>query len=164
MPAAFCHLASDDQVGCISHIRSLVAKACVTSNDAAEVKLNVEAAKTLVEHVKWADLQNKLTTMLKQTIAKRFYTYRKMIRSIVKSWEELETSLDARGELNCIEDINKILLIQTSHVLKPLHDCGLEREKDKEPTLHRARYWEARLRAAFSENRKMLDEKLKQLN
>ena len=60
MPAAFRHLASDDQVGCISYISSLVA---------AEVKLNVEAAKKLVEHVKRADLQSKLTTTLKQTIA-----------------------------------------------------------------------------------------------
>ena len=58
-----------------------------------------------------------------------------MIGSIIKSWEELETLLDARGKLNYIEDINKILLIQTSRVLK-LHDCGLEVEKDKEPMLH----------------------------
>jgi hypothetical protein len=114
MPAAFRHLASVDQIGCISHISSLVAKACVTSNDAAEVKLNVEAAKKLVEHVKRAELQNKLTTTLKQTIATRFYTYREMIASIITNWEELETVLDARGELNYIEDINKILLIQTS--------------------------------------------------
>jgi hypothetical protein len=75
-----------------------------------------------------------------------------MIASIITNWEELETVLDARGELNYIEDINKILLIQTSRVLKPLHDCGLELEKDKEPTLHRARFWEAKLRAIFSEN------------
>ncbi|CAB3982065.1 zinc finger BED domain-containing 1-like [Paramuricea clavata] len=95
MPAAFRLLDSDDQIGCISHISSLVAKACVTSDEAAEVKLNVEAAKKLVEHVKRTDLQN-------------FVCF------------------------------------------KPLHDCGLELEKDKEPTLHRAHYWEAKLQAAFS--------------
>jgi chemotaxis receptor (MCP) glutamine deamidase CheD len=60
MPAAFCLLDSDDQIGCISHISLLVAKACVTSDEAAEVKLNVEAAKKLVEHVKRTELQSKL--------------------------------------------------------------------------------------------------------
>ena len=70
MPAAFYLLDSDDQIGCISHISSLVAKACVTSDEAAEVKLNVEAAKKLVEHVKRTELQSKLTTTLKQTIGR----------------------------------------------------------------------------------------------
>lgn len=152
MPAAFRRMESDDQIGCISHISSLVAKACVTSDDATEVKTNVEAAKKLVEHVKRTDIQSKLTTTLKQAISTRFCTYREMIGSIVKSWEELEAFLDERNELNYLEDINKILLIQTSRVLKPLHDCGLELEQDKRPTIHRVRFWETILCAAFSEN------------
>ena len=152
MPAAFRRMESDDQIGCISYISSLVAKACVTSDDATEVKTNVEAAKKLVEHVKRTDIQSKLTTTLKQTISTRFYTYREMIGSIVKSWEELEAFLDERNELNYLEDINKILLIWTSRVLKPLHNCGLELEQDKRPTIHRVRFWETKLCAAFSEN------------
>ena len=131
-------------MGCISHISSLVAKACVTSNDAAEVKMNVEAAKKLVEHVKWVNLQRQLTTSLKQTISTRFYTYREMIASIVKNWEEFETLLDARNELSYLEDINKIVLIQTPCVLKPLHNCGLELEQDKRPTIYRVRFWKTK--------------------
>ena len=68
MPAAFRHLTSDEQIGCILHISSLVAKASVTSNDATEVKLNVEAAKKFVEHVKRVDLQSRLTTSQQPTI------------------------------------------------------------------------------------------------
>lgn len=74
-----------------------------------------------------------------------------MIGSIINSWEERESVLDAGNELNYLEDINKILLIQTLRVLKLLHYCGLEPKKDEEYMLHRARYWEARLWAAFLE-------------
>ena len=41
MPAAFRRMESNDQIGCISHISFLVAKGCVTSDDATEVKMNV---------------------------------------------------------------------------------------------------------------------------
>ena len=75
-----------------------------------------------------------------------------MIGSVIESSEELENVLDARKELNYLEDINKILLIQTSRVLKPLHSCGLELEQDKKPTLHRGLFWEAKLKLAFCEN------------
>jgi hypothetical protein len=34
MPTAFWYLPKDDQIGCIAHISSLIAKACVTSEDA----------------------------------------------------------------------------------------------------------------------------------
>jgi hypothetical protein len=130
MPAAFRYLPKDDQIGCIAHISLLIAKVCVTSEDAIEVKTNIEAAKRLVGHVKRTDLQSRLTKTLKQTVSTCFYTYREMIGSVIESWEELENVLDARNELNYLEDINKILLIQTSHVLKPLHSCGLELEQD----------------------------------
>ena len=111
------------------------------SEDAIEVKTNIEAAKRLVGHVKRTDLQSRLTKTLKQTVSTCFYTYREMIGSVIESWEELENVLDARNELNYLEDINKILLIQTSRVLKPLHSCGLELEQDKKPTLHRVLFW-----------------------
>lgn len=75
-----------------------------------------------------------------------------MIGSVVEGWDELATLLDARNELNYLEDINKILLIQTSRVLKVLHSCGLELEQDKKPTLHRVSFWEAKLKSAFREN------------
>ena len=52
MPAASRHLSNDGQIGCISHISSLIAKTCVTFEDAMEVKSNVEAAKRLVTHEK----------------------------------------------------------------------------------------------------------------
>ena len=129
MPAAFRDLPSDDQIGCIAHI--------VTSDDASEVKINIGAAKKLVEHVRRTDLQSSLTKTLKQTVSTHFYTYREMIGSVVEGWDELATLLDARNELNYLENINKILLIQTSRVLKSLHSCGLELEQDKKPTLHR---------------------------
>ena len=115
MPAAFRYLPKDDQIGCIAHISLLIAKACVTSEDAIEVKTNIEAAKRLVGHVKRTDLQSRLTKTLKQTVSTCFYTYREMIGSVIESWEELENVLDARNELNYLEDINKILLIQ-NHV------------------------------------------------
>lgn len=152
MPAAFRDLIKDDQIGCIAHISSLIAKACVTSEEAIEVKANIEAAKRLVEHVKRADLQSRLTKTLKQTLSTRFYTYREMIGSVVEGWDELEKLLDARNELNYLQDINKILLMQTSRVLKPLHSCGLELEQDKKPTLHRVLFWHAKLKLAFCEN------------
>lgn len=152
MPAAFCDLIKDDQIGCIAHISSLIAKACVMSEEAIEVKANIEAAKRLVEHVKRADLQSRLTKTLKQTLSTRLYTYREMIGSVVEGWDELEKLLDARNELNYLQDINKILLIQTSRVLKPLHSCGLELEQDKKPTLHRVLFWHAKLKLAFCEN------------
>ena len=65
-----------------------------------EVKTNGEAAKKLAELVKRTDIQSKLTTTLKQTISTRFYAYREMIGSVVKSWEELEAFLDERNELD----------------------------------------------------------------
>lgn len=66
----------------------------------------------------------------------------------------MECLSDARNELKYLEDINKILLIQTSCVLKPFHNCGLELEQDKKPTLHRVLFWEAKLKLAFCENEK----------
>jgi hypothetical protein len=75
-----------------------------------------------------------------------------MIGSVIESSEELENVLDARKELHYLEDINKILLIQTSRVLKPLQSCCLELEQDKKPTLHRVLFWEAKLKLAFCEN------------
>ena len=157
MPAAFRYLPNDDQIGCIAHISSLIAKACVTSEDAMEVKSNVEAAKRLVAHIKQTNLQSRLTKTLKQTVSTRFFTYREMIGSVIEAWEELECLLDARNELKYLEDINKILLIQTSRALKPLHNCGLELEQDKKPTLHRVLFWEAKLKLAFCENEKDLE-------
>ncbi len=152
MPAAFLYLPKDYQIGCIAHISLLIAKACVTSEDAIEVKTNIEAAKRLVEHVKRTDLQSHLTKTIKQTVSTPFYTYREMIESVIESWEEPKNLLDAQNELNYLEDINKILLIQTSHVLKPLHSCGLELEQDKKPTLHRVLFWEVKLKLVFCEN------------
>ena len=80
-----------------------------------------------------------------------------MIGSVIEAWHELESLLDARDELKYLEDINKILLIQTSRVLKPLHDCGLELEQDKKSTLHRVSLWEVKLKLAFCENEKVLE-------
>ena len=80
-----------------------------------------------------------------------------MIGSVIEAWKELECLLDARNELKYLEDINKILLIQTSHALKPLHNCGLELEQDKKPMLHRVLFWEAKLKLAFCENEKDLE-------
>ena len=79
-----------------------------------EVKSNVKAAKRLVAHIKQTNLQSHLTKTLKQTVSTRFYTYRDMIGSVIEAWHELESLLDARDELKYLEDINKILLIQTS--------------------------------------------------
>ena len=116
-----------------------------------EVKSNVEAAKRLVACIKQTNLQSRLTKTLKQT-STCFYTYREMIGSVIEAWEELECLLDARNKLKYLEDINKILLIQTSHALKPLHNCGLELKQDKKPMLHRVLFWEAKLKLAFCEN------------
>ncbi|CAB4038001.1 Hypothetical predicted protein [Paramuricea clavata] len=64
MQAVFWYLPKDDQIGCIAHISSLIVKVCVTSEDAIEVKTNIEAAKRLVGRVKRTDLQSRLTKLL----------------------------------------------------------------------------------------------------
>ena len=78
------------------------------SEDAMEVKSNVEAAKRLVAHIKQTNLQSRLTKTLKQTISTCFYTYREMIGSVIEAWEVLDCLLDARNELKYLEDINKL--------------------------------------------------------
>lgn len=86
------------------------------------------------------------------TVSTRFYTYRETIESVVESWDKLATLLDARNELNYLADVNKILAIQTSRVLKSLRSCDLELEQNKKPTLHRISFWEGKLKLAFRGN------------
>jgi len=72
-----------------------------------------------------------------------------MIGSVIQSWEEIDNVLDARNGLKYLEDISKMLLIQTSRVLRPLHSCILELEGEKNPTFQR-------LLVYFCENRQDL--------
>ena len=68
-------LPNDDQIGCIAHISSLIAKGYVTSDEVSEVKINIEAAKRLVEHVRQTDLQSRLTKTLKQIVSTQWCSY-----------------------------------------------------------------------------------------
>jgi Hermes transposase DNA-binding domain len=105
----------------------------------------IDDVKALVAYIKQANLQNKLTTSLKQENVTRWNSLLRCLTSVEKMIPELIELLQRKNQLWRVSKISRDLLSEFITFLRDFELATLALEKFKEPTLHRVVYWRHRL-------------------
>lgn len=102
----------------------------------------VEKCKILVRYSKKSNMQTKLTHTLKQAIQTRWNSELTMLKSIVESYDEVETILIDRREFDHLLTKRKILNIKAViEVLEKFDEATKSLSSQTKPTLHMVIIW-----------------------
>ena len=105
-------------------------------DEAPEVFDLIESCKALVTYFKQANLQDLLTSTLKQENATRWNSLLRLLQSIVKVFDELYPILAAKNKQFLLAKIDKPLLDELEQFLGRFQEATLKLEQFKAPTLH----------------------------
>lgn len=126
-------LADVERLNCFPHfINNIVKKTCQID----VVKVLIDKCRSLVKYFKITGLNNLLSSALKSGCETRFNYIHLMLDSIIKNWDDIDTTLRAQNEIRRINGINYSDLVCASEYLREFKVWSDHASGSKRPTLY----------------------------